>query len=206
MQIIDEGYVKFTAEHETAPALEFPQSTELNEARTCLHEIGLIGITSSGIGFGNISLRFRGEEFFISGTATGGKQILNRSDYCLVKSFDIAHNHVVSSGPVQASSESMTHGSVYHSCSGANCVIHVHSRAIFDGMIRGSYPVTPKNAAYGTPEIALAIGKCVEELGKDQGQIVMEGHEEGVVVYGATVERALHLILELNKKYGEKGK
>jgi len=199
--MFSEGYVKFTAEHTTAPVLEFPQWTVLNQARTRLHELGLVGVTPDGIGFGNASVRFRGEEFLISGTATGAKQILSQSEYCLVISFDIKRNHVVSSGPVQASSESMTHGAVYHKCGGANCVIHVHSKAIFDGMIRDSYPATPKDAAYGTPEIALAIGKCVEKLGKNEGQIVMAGHEDGILAYGETVERALSLILELYKKY-----
>jgi len=202
MRIVNEGYVKYKADHTTASAIVIPQWAELNEARTHLHKLGLVGITSSGIGFGNVSVRFRGEEFLISGTATGEKQILNQSEYCLVKYFDIARNYVVSSGPVQASSESMTHGAVYHSCCGANCVMHIHSRAIFDGMIRDNYPVTSKDAAYGTPEIALAIGKCVEELGKDEGRIVMAGHEEGIITYGATVNRALNLILELYKKYG----
>jgi len=201
----NEGYVKFTAEHTTAPLPEFPQWTELNKARTRLHELGLVGVTPDGIGFGNTSVRFRGEEFLISGTATGAKQILDQSEYCLVTSFNIERNHVVSSGPVQASSESMTHGAVYHACSGANCVIHIHSRTIFDGMIRNSYPATPKNAAYGTPEIARAIGKCAAESGKNEGQIVLAGHEEGILAYGETIERALSLILELYKNYERKG-
>ena len=199
-----EGYVKYTAEH-TDVALDLPnnvleQWTGLNEARTSLHKLGLIGVYPNGIGYGNLSLRFRGEEFVISGTATGAKMVLNLSEYCLVNSFDIARNKVVSSGPVQASSESMTHGAVYHSCSEANCVIHIHSREIFDGMIRGKYPVTPKDAEYGTPQMAIAIGKLAEAEG-DKGRIVMAGHDEGVIAYGTTIKKALSEILDLYKKY-----
>jgi len=197
-----EGYVKYCAEHKTAAATETPWWEELNEARTDLYKLGLVGVYPDGIGFGNVSARFHGEEFLISGTATGAKQILSRSDYCLVKSFDIARNHVISRGPIQASSESMTHGAVYRFCPGVNCVIHVHSRAIFDGMLRDDYPATPKDAAYGTPEIALATGRKAANLGKNEGQIVMAGHEEGVIAYGADIQRAFNLVLELNNKYG----
>ncbi|MDR1840275.1 MAG: class II aldolase/adducin family protein [Treponema sp.] len=197
-----EGYVKYSAEHKTAPAIEAPQWEELNEARTRLYKLGLVGVYPDGIGFGNLSARFHGEEFLISGTSTGAKQVLSLTDYCLVKSFDIARNCVVSCGPIQASSESMTHGAVYRFCPGANCVIHIHSRAIFDGMLRDNYHATPKNAAYGTPEIALAIGKCAADLGKNEGQIVMTGHEEGIIAYGADIQKTLSLILELYNKYG----
>jgi len=195
-----EGYVKYTAKHTTAPAVNFPQWEELNKARTHLHDLGLVGITKEGIGFGNLSLRYRDSEFIITGTSTGEKRILSPDEYCLINSIDIIRNYVTSSGPVQASSESMTHGSVYNSCPGANCVIHIHSRVIFDCMIRDKYPSTPKNAAFGTPEIALAIGDCIQS-GKDEGQIVMAGHDEGVITYGANIETAMKLILELYEKY-----
>ena len=196
----DEGYIKYTAKHITASAVEMPQWAELNEARNNLYKLGLVGVYPNGIGFGNVSARFSGEEFLISGTETGVKPVLSPSDYCIVKSFDITHNHVVSSGPIQASSESMTHGAVYRSCPAANCVIHIHSKTIFDNMIRDCYPATPIAAAFGTPDIAVAIGNIVSDKG--EGQIVMAGHEEGIITYGATIQRALSLILELYNKYG----
>jgi ribulose-5-phosphate 4-epimerase/fuculose-1-phosphate aldolase len=164
--------------------------------------MGLVGVTSGGIGFGNLSIRFQGNEFLISGTATGAAPILGLHEYCLVNSIDLKQNHVVSSGPIQASSESMTHGVVYQSCPEANCVIHIHSKKIFEGMMVNDYLSTPKNAEYGTPEIALAIGECVEAHSKNEGQIVMAGHEEGVIAYGPSVKKALDLILELYDKYG----
>jgi len=198
----DEGYVKYTAVHTPAPAIEAPHWAELNKARTQLHRLGLLGVTPQGIGFGNVSIRFKGEEFLISGTATGATPELTPAEYCLVKSFDLAQNRIVSKGPVQASSEAMTHGAVYHSCSGANCVMHIHSGAIFNGMIRDGCPATDKNAAYGTPEIALALAKCVQEMGTDEGAVYMAGHDEGIIIWGSTVERALKIILTLKDRYG----
>jgi len=196
-----EGYVKYIAEHTMSPAIETPNWAELNTARTKLREMGLIGVTPGGIGFGNLSARVKGGQFIISGTATGALPILDPDGYCLITSFYVEENRVVSTGPVKPSSETMTHGVIYQSCPGANCVIHIHSRAIFDGMIRDNCPATPVSAAYGTPDIALAIKKIVLESKKNEGSIVLAGHDEGVIVYGPSVEKALFLTEELNNKY-----
>ncbi|MDR2716461.1 MAG: S-methyl-5-thioribose-1-phosphate isomerase [Treponema sp.] len=198
----NDGYVKYTTTHTMAPAIESPHWAELNNARTQLFRLGLLGVNPEGIGFGNVSIRFQGEEFLVSGTATGASPELNPAEYCLVNSFDLMQNHIVSMGPVKASSEAMTHGAVYRSCSAANCVMHIHSGAIFNAMIRDGCPATAENAAYGTPEIACAIAQCVQELGTDEGAVVLAGHDEGLIVWGPTVERALNLIVRLNKKYG----
>jgi len=197
-----EGYVKYSTVHTRAPAIDAPNWSELNNARTRLFQFGLIGVNPQGIGFGNVSVRYQGEQFLISGTATGAKPELTLSDYCLVNSFDLAQNRIVSAGPVQASSEAMTHGAVYRSCPQANCVIHVHSGIIFKGLIRDGCPSTDKNAVYGTPEIALALAKCVQELGTDEGIVYMAGHDEGIIVWGPNVERALKIILILKDRYG----
>jgi ribulose-5-phosphate 4-epimerase/fuculose-1-phosphate aldolase len=197
-----EGYVKYTAEHTMSPAIETPHFEELNRARTKLRELGLVGAALNGIGFGNLSLRVEENEFLISGTATGSSPVLGPDGYCLITSFDVSKNRVESTGPVKPSSETMTHGVIYQSCPNANCVIHIHSRTIFDGMIRDKYPATPVTAAYGTPEIALAIGKLVRhDPGKNEGSIVLAGHDEGVIVYAATIEKALSLTEELYNKY-----
>ena len=197
-----EGYVKFTTVHTRAPAVDAPNWAELNDARTQLHRFGVLGVNSQGIGFGNVSIRFKGEEFIISGTATGTTPELTPMEYCLVKSFDLIQNRIVSIGPLQASSEAMTHGAVYCSCPKANCVMHIHSRVIYNGMIRDGCLATDKNAAYGTPEIALSLAERVQELGTDEGAVYMEGHDEGVIVWGSTVERALKIIKTLINRYG----
>ena len=112
----NEGYVKYTAEHTMGPVIETPLWADLNRARTKLREMGLVGMTSDGIGFGNLSLRVEGNKFLISGTATGALPVLGPDGYCLITSFDIDKNRVVSTGPVKPSSETMTHGVIYQSC------------------------------------------------------------------------------------------
>jgi len=198
----NEGYVKYSTVHTRAHAVNARHWAELNDARTQLLKLGVLGVDSQGVGFGNVSVRYKREEFLISGTATGSIPVLTPADYCLVKSFDFAQNRIVSMGPVQASSEAMTHGAVYRSCSKANCVMHIHSGAIYNGMIRDGCLATDKNAAYGTPDIAVSLAKRVQELGTDEGVVYMAGHDGGVIVWGPSVERALKIINTLNNRYG----
>lgn len=208
MTAAKEGFVKYAALHEDSPAIDTPGWSELNEARNRCRDLGLIGVYANGVGYGNLSVRVKTQvpgksAFLISGTATGAKKVLEKQDYCLVKSIDIERNQVTSAGPIQASAESMTHGAVYLARSGVNCVIHIHSRVIFDGMTRaGNYPFTPKEAAFGTPEIALAVMRRANETGADEGQIVLAGHDEGIIAYGADVKKALALIMDLYREYG----
>ncbi|MDR1353632.1 MAG: class II aldolase/adducin family protein [Treponema sp.] len=198
-----EGYVKYTAGHTMAAAMaaEVPGWKELDEGRTGLYDLGLVGALPGGVGFGNTSVRTGGGEFLISGTATGGKRALGADGYCVVSAFDIEKNRVESYGPVKASAESMSHGAVYLACPSARSVIHIHSRKIFDAMLRDAYPRTPAEALYGTPEMARAIIACVKEQGASRGLIVMAGHDEGVIAYGESVKEALDLVLELYRKY-----
>jgi hypothetical protein len=196
-----EGYVKYAVDHWSAPAVEPPGWKELNEGRTRLYDLGLVGALPNGVGFGNVSIRLRGDEFLISGTATGDRRVLTPRDYCVVKSFSLEENRVITSGPVRASSESMSHGAVYRSCASAMCVIHVHNRKIFDAMRGDGSLSTPPEAAYGTPELALAIASLVRERKAGGGVLVLAGHDEGALSYGASVQEALDLILYLYDKY-----
>jgi ribulose-5-phosphate 4-epimerase/fuculose-1-phosphate aldolase len=195
-----EGYVKYTADHRTAAAVEPPFWKELNEARTRLYDLGLIGVLPNGVGFGNVSVRVRDGEFLISGTATGGRRVLTPDEYCMVNSFNLEENRVTTSGPVRASSESMSHGAVYRSGASVTCVIHVHSRKMFDAMLADGSVSTPPEAAYGTPEMALAIAARVTERGESRGVMVLAGHDEGVLSYGISVKEALDLILDRYKE------
>ncbi|MDR2617863.1 MAG: class II aldolase/adducin family protein [Treponema sp.] len=195
----NDGSVKYTARHIPAPPFKFRGWQELNRIRTGLYDMRLIGAYPDGIGFGNISIRINKNEFLISGTATGAKRVLSLQDYCLVTSIDIAANTVDSRGPVQASSESMTHGAIYESCRDIRCVIHIHSRLIFDGMIRDRCPSTPQDVLYGTPEMAYAVIRCAQ--GGQEGVIVLSGHDEGVLSYSANPGRSFNFIKELYNKY-----
>jgi ribulose-5-phosphate 4-epimerase/fuculose-1-phosphate aldolase len=142
-----------------------------------------------------------GNQFLISGTSTGAERILAANKYCLVTSINIRANKITSTGPIQASSESMTHGAIYQSCREAESVIHIHNRKIFDGMIKDHCPATPASAEYGSPEIAIAIAENIRQSGELEGTIVLAGHDEGVIAYSSSPEKAFSLIQDLYIKY-----
>lgn len=197
--MIDEGYIKFSIDRieGDSPALD-AKLEELNKTRTKLFHLGLIGVLDNGIGFGNISMRDNNEKelFIISGSSTGGAEVLKNSEYCTVLSTDIAQNSLICRGQLDASSESMSHAVVYGANENIQCVIHVHNTSMFDYMLENGYPKTPVEAAYGTPEIAIALKEKVEEEGNTLGIVVMAGHQDGVIAYGGSVAETFKIIEE----------
>lgn len=194
----DEGYVKFTAHLTKEDLPDCPELGRLNEVRTEMHELGLIGVLPDGIGYGNVSVRQAGDEaFVISGTATGAERELPLAAYCRVDSCNAATNEVWCTGRVPASSETMSHDAVYQANECIRCVIHIHSRDLFDFMLAGPFLKTPKDAEYGTPELAEAVQELVQSAGEEQGLFVLEGHQDGVMAYGPDMESARDLLMGL---------
>lgn len=205
----DDGYIKYQAQHEHIDNYRFSevclaQINELLKARDYLHKLGLIGVYPNKIGFGNASCLMRlnnnnalQPQFIITGSATGEIENLQEKHLCLVENFDIAKNLVFSKGQIQASSESMTHGAIYLANPNINCVLHIHSRKMFNRLRRlslentGEINFTAENIPYGTPEMAFAVMDCVKKIAKPRGIIVMLGHDEGVIAFGENIEKAL---------------
>ncbi|MFA7370113.1 MAG: class II aldolase/adducin family protein, partial [Kiritimatiellales bacterium] len=109
-------------------------------------------------------------------------------------------NEVFCTGRIQASSESMSHGSVYQADPAITCVIHIHSRAIFRFMLDNGYLRTSEQAAYGTPEIAEETVRLVRDAGTVRGIFVMAGHEDGVIAYGDDIGPVRQLLLDIHRK------
>ena len=180
----DEGYIKFTFAHEAAPAPAHPWLHDLMRIRDDLHEWELIGVLPDGIGYGNVSARLAGtNRFIVTGSGTGLKFPIAPDHFCEVVSFDVEKNSVVCRGPLPASSESMSHGAIYAARPDANAVIHVHDRLMFRLLLREGAPQTPADAAFGTPEMARAVGRLAASL-PPVAVLVMAGHEDGVFAYG----------------------
>lgn len=207
----DDGYVKYKATRLEEPLPKIDLFEELNKTRSTLHRLKLIGIYPNGIGFGNISIRYQDEasesagenSFIISGTATGESEVLTPDQYTLVKSCDPQHNTVYTAGMIDASSESMSHGMIYSTLPQVHAAIHIHSRKLFDFMIKNDYPKTPKEIPYGTPEMAYAIAEQIKKDNSTQGLFVMAGHDEGIMAYGEDLKMAYQLIEKLYKTFGE---
>ena len=117
--------------------------------------------------------------------------------YARVLSCDIEANRVVCEGPVQASSEALTHAAIYALDNAIRAVVHVHDAALWNELI-DRIPTTSRDIDYGTPEMAREFRRLFDETEfADLGVAVMGGHEEGIVSFGAGLEQAAERILEL---------
>lgn len=192
--MLDEGYIKFNSQRRDGTVPRPAALEELNRSRTALFDLGLIGVLPDGIGFGNLSVRTNELQFLVTASATGATRILAPEQYCLVESFSIALNSVHSVGPLHASSESMTHGAIYAAHSEVQCVIHVHSRALFDWLLKNSWPFTPASVPYGTPAMADAVSQLVVQQPQLPVLFAMAGHQDGVVAYGREIASVLNLV------------
>ena len=204
-----EGVVKYKAMHvpctsEQALAALHPNAmpselfAELDAVRTQLHDAGLIGVTATGIGYGNISVRLSGNAFLISGTGTGASRVLGLHGYGLVLAFDADANTVVSAGPAQASSESMTHGTIYAARPDVQCVVHIHNATLFERLLAEHAPATPPSAAYGTPELSRAVAALLKT---PEGFFVTAGHSEGIFAYGPNCHSVLLTLHNLTRSF-----
>ena len=197
---MDDGVVKFSSERVDGPVPVSAALRQLNAARTRLFELGLIGAYPNGIGYGNLSLREAGTQFVISASATGADHTLRSDQFCLVEAFSIERNAVRSRGALPASSESMTHGAIYLANPAVQCVIHVHSLALFDALLAQGALHTAADIAYGTPAMAQAVMRLVQTQPVLPVLFVMAGHAEGVVAYGADVASVTALLVETLKR------
>jgi ribulose-5-phosphate 4-epimerase/fuculose-1-phosphate aldolase len=196
---IDEGYTKFTCDWHRC---ELPACNELDVLRHWrrpLFDAGLIGFYEEHeVGFGNISVRIgTGNEFLISGTQTGHIANAGADHFALVTDVDVNRNSVRCRGPVQASSESMTHAALYGITASINAVVHVHSEVLWNTYI-GTLPTTSQDIAYGTPEMAAEFERIYREtVFGTAGIAVMSGHESGLISIGKSLEEAAMRVLTL---------
>lgn len=198
--VMDDGVIKYSSERVAGQVPASAALTHLNAARSTLFELGLIGAYPDGIGYGNLSLREEGVRFVISASATGAEPTLRLDQYCMVEAFSVERNWVRSRGDLPASSESMTHGAIYLANPAVQCVIHVHSRALFDALLAQDVVHTAADIAYGTPAMARAVMQLVQTQPALPVLFVMAGHDEGVVAYGADLKSVTALLVDTLKR------
>lgn len=195
-----EGYIKYRSHLLEWQIPELEGFEELNRCRTELFDLRLLGAYPDGVGYGNVSMRVDAGRFIITGSATGAVRELGRDHYVLVESFDLKENSVRAVGRINPSAESMSHGAVYRARSGVGCVIHIHSRALFDYMRREGYWETDPAIPFGTPELASAINDLVLSMLGDEGVFVTAGHDEGIIAFGRDVAAAKAMIMSVYEK------
>lgn len=189
----DDGVIKYQAIHKDSSVPVHLYLNQLDEVRTKLFDMGLVGVYSDGIGYGNVSIRNEAG-CIISGTATGSIRVLGARGYCYVRAFDLMQNTVKTEGPVLASSESMTHCAIYQANSSVQCVLHIHNRELWLKLLDHGCKSTPAHIPYGTPQMAVSMATLVAANLGPSNLLVMAGHDEGIVAYGHTINSALDQI------------
>jgi len=198
LEINDEGYIKFNCWLKKYKSLENKDIKELDKYRDYFWGKNMIGMYKSGIGFGNISCRYGKNKFIITGSASGGLKNLKTKHYSLILDWDFKQNQVVYSGGSKPSSESMSHLAVYVSSLSIKAVIHIHNRKLWQ-KLKGKVPTTDQMAAYGTPEMAFSIKKILQKkANRDQGVLVMGGHQDGLIFFGETLLDVLEKVKKFN--------
>lgn len=192
---MDEGYIKFQAIWQKEP--EYPKALfqDLIKWRQACYAEKWIGVYPEGIGFGNISCRIKNtDQFFISGSGTGQLPVLSAKDIAKVTAVDAPNNKLWCSGPILASSESMSHAVIYRLQPWVNGVIHIHDLLLWQKLLH-KVPTTAATAPYGSPEMVASINDLIKETHLPQSKIfVMEGHPEGIFAFGSDLEEAFHVL------------
>jgi ribulose-5-phosphate 4-epimerase/fuculose-1-phosphate aldolase len=198
-----EGYVKFNCEWIKAEPMSSKELVDLNKWRDKLYKLGLIGAYSTGIGFGNISIRVpESNSFIITGTATGNLSKLDNEHYTKVVKFDVEKNSLTCAGPIKASSESLSHAIIYKVDASVGAVIHIHNKEFWQRIL-DVIPTTSRDIEYGTPEMAKEIERLFGETDvKERKILAMGGHEEGIISFGKDLEEAGTVLLNTMKIKG----
>jgi L-ribulose-5-phosphate 4-epimerase len=170
---------------------------DLDHWRDVLYSLKMIGEGSDGIGYGNVSKRATGDHFVITGAATGKIHKLSDRHYTTVVSFDIAENKLRCEGPIIASSESMTHGTVYASNVEIGAVVHIHHAELWRNCLY-RIPTTGAEVPYGTPAMAKEIMRLFAESDLPYTRVLaMAGHQDGLLSFGMDPREAVETITAL---------
>ena len=190
----EEGVIKFNCTWIKEAPVNVELIKELNTWRDTLYKLKLLGVTKGGIGYGNISCRYK-DNFVISGSGTGKLKHLTNEHYATVIDYTVKENKLTAVGPVIASSESLTHAMIYKNQPAINAVFHVHHFALWKKLLN-KVPTTHIDVAYGTPAMANEIVRLFKETDLASEKIfVMAGHEEGIVSFGKDVNEAGNILL-----------
>jgi len=198
-----DGVIKYTIEHTTFDArIPYDIYAQLEEVRTRLHHLGLIGVDPEGVGYGNISLKEKiaSKTFYVTATQTGHLSRLGTSLYTQVNNYDFSTFTLKSKGKEKPSSEALSHAMIYELDPAIRAVIHIHSKPLWLFLQqRGTLATT---APYGTRAMTEEIAGLYPDTSPLSSPLfVMKGHEDGIIVFGENLQKAEKVLLGLLKNY-----
>ena len=201
MSVIDDGVVKYSLEFKQTKPLAKKECKKIEKIRERLYALGMIGAYSNGIGYGNISLRYKNSnQFLITATQTGELAHLKPKYYSLVK--DVNFNTFATSamGASKPSSESITHAAIYALDKDINAVVHVHNEKLWNFMLENDY-LSTNDTPYGTIEMVEDVREMYKNIDPlSNNAFVMKGHFEGIVTFGKDLKEAKKRLYEIIHK------
>lgn len=202
----EEGVIKYKLSFARSEIAMTDTMRQINAWRQILLRLKILGQDPArydGAGFGNLSYRYASSSeaidenaFIISGSQTGHIDELGQSHYALVKQADTEANHLSAVGLCEPSSEALTHAVIYQHSAKVACVMHVHSPEIWQMANKLELPTTSSAAAYGSLDMVADVRVLVEKVSATEGIIVMQGHQDGVLAYATSINRAGCLLIE----------
>lgn len=191
------GVIKFNCNWIKAQPISPDLLIALNVWRTRMHKLGFIGVNNEEIGYGNMSIRLSGNQFIITGSATGKIKVLSNKHYTKVVNYDLDKNSLTAEGPILASSESLTHAVIYECDKNVNAIIHIHNTKLWNELMN-KVPTTNKDVEYGTPAMAMEMKRLFNETDLSKQKIlVMAGHQDGIISFGKDLNEAGNQLLKL---------
>ncbi len=200
-----EGAIKYRLDFRFGAKIAFEEIRELNAWRSILYRLGMIGRNRrryGGLAYGNVSRRLGDKNtnspaFLISGTQTGDLETLATDHYCIVQACRAEENWLKAEGPIKPSSEAMTHAALYAANTAIDVVIHAHCGEIWRNAYRLGIPVIEADIAYGTPDMAIAVGRLLrDERTAGPSIFAMLGHEDGIMAFGRSAESAALVLMQ----------
>lgn len=190
-----EGVIKYnTSKQVKKNSVNLQDYRLIEKYRRKLNRLGLIGCYDNGIGYGNISMLGRDGKIIITASQTGHLKSLRPKHYAKLIKYDIDTMSLRYEGVGKASSETLTHCSMYESINGAKAVIHIHNEKLWRTLMDAGYPTVGANIEYGTKEMATAVKELFKKSRKKSGVFATAGHFEGVFVFADSVEAAYRLL------------
>jgi len=196
-----DGLIKFNCDrHQYQNISAFPEFAELTAWRAQLHNLGLIGQDSQGIGYGNVSIK-SGDSLYITASQTGHLPHLDLQDYVQIRDYDFASHTLISQGQQLPSSETATHFAIYQISSAIRAVFHIHHAQMWQMMITNKYPQTPPSVQYGTQAMVQAVINLYQSMPNPfaHNLFAMAGHTNGIFSFGRNCNEAGQVLLQLHR-------
>jgi hypothetical protein len=191
---MDEGVIKFQLQFTPGSLPDGLPLADLIAWQRIMQALGLLGRDPDrygGLAYGNLSLRIEGNGFVISASQCADQPLPTLDHYSLVTAWDCNANRIVASGPARPSSESLTHAALYDADPAIGCIVHGHSPHIWQHRDTLGLASTAEQVAYGTPEMAIEMGRLYQDRGfRGCGALTMGGHRDGVVSFGRDADEA----------------